>query len=281
MLNVNFDIYTAESKVRDLKNVLRSMLSGLLRGRYLAFRLFTRDIKADYSKSKFGVLWDFLEPMVLAAIFILLQRGNVINAGDINMPYSVFVIYGLLLWQTFSEALTLPLQIMQQSKSLLDQVKIPPESLLLSVFFKVLFNSFFRIVALLALSYFMNAFCWVGFVKFLLLYPTIILLGMAIGVSLAPFNVIYNDVGTVAKIVLRPWMYASPVLYAIPPMKILLYFNAFNPVGIILSNLRSLATLNLFQNMQPFITVSTLLLIIFFIGWFIFHLSIPILSDKI
>jgi len=281
MLNVNFDIYTAESKVRDLKNVLRSMLSGLLRGRYLAFRLFTRDIKADYSKSKFGVLWDFLEPMVLAAIFILLQRGNVINAGDIHMPYSVFVIYGLLLWQTFSEALTLPLQIMQQSKSLLDQVKIPPESLLLSVFFKVLFNSFFRIVALLALSYFMNAFCWVGFVKFLLLYPTIILLGMAIGVSLAPFNVIYNDVGTVAKIVLRPWMYASPVLYAIPPMKILLYFNAFNPVGIILSNLRSLATLNLFQNMQPFITVSTLLLIIFFIGWFIFHLSIPILSDKI
>lgn len=281
MLTKNFSIYTAESKVKDFKSVIKAMLSGLLGGRYLAFRLFIKEVKADYSQSVYGVLWDFLEPMVLAAIFILLRRGNVINAGEIHVPYSVFVVYGLLLWQTFSEAITLPLQIMQRSKTLLTQVKIPPESLLLSVFFKVLFNSFFRIVVLLALSFFMNALSWVGFAKFLMLYPSIILVGMAFGVLLAPFNVIYSDVGRVVNIVLRPLLYASPVLYAIPPVKFLVYFNAFNPVGIVLSNLRSLATQNLFQNIQPFMITCTILFILFLLGWFIFHLSIPILSDKL
>ena len=278
---INFNIYTAESRVKNLKEVIRSMLSGVISGRYLAYRLFIKEIKADYSQSKFGVLWDFLEPIILALIFILLRRGNVINAGDIQIPYAVFVVYGLLLWQTFSEAITSPLQIMQRQKTLLKQVKIPPEALLLSVFLKVLFNSFFRVVTLLALSFFMNALSWLGFLKFLILFPSIILVGMSIGVLLAPFNVIYGDVGRVITIALRPLLYASPVLYSIPPVKFLSYFNTVNPVGIVLANLRSLATQNIFTSIQPFIITTLLLLTVFVLGWFVFHLSIPVLSDKL
>jgi len=281
MLARNFEVYTAESKVRDLKSVFKAMLSGLVRGRYLAYRLFIKDVKADYSRSVLGILWDFLDPIVFAAIFILLQRGRVINSGEIHIPYVVFVVYGMLLWQTFSEALTLPLGVMQRSKTLLTQVKIPPEALLLAVFFKVLFNSTFRIAVMFALALFMDALSWVGFIKSLLLYPTIILAGMAFGVLLAPFNTIYNDIGKVVRISLRPLLYCSPVLYAVPPARLLVYLNAVNPAGIILSNLRSLATQNLFQNVPAFVITSALLLIIFGGGWFIFHLSIPVLSDKI
>ncbi len=167
MRNNNFNIYTAESKIKDFKGVVKSMISGLITGRYLAYRLFLKEIKADYSKSKFGVLWDFLEPIVLALIFILLRRGNVINAGEISIPYAVFVVYGLLLWQSFSDSITAPLQIMSRQKTLIKQIKVPPEALLLSVFFKMLFNSIFRILALLILSILMNSFSFIGFIKFL------------------------------------------------------------------------------------------------------------------
>jgi len=281
MLNTKSEIYTAESRVKDLKNVFRSMFSGLIKGRYLAYRLFIKDIKADYSQSKFGALWDFLEPIVLAFIFIMLRRGNVISSGDILIPYSVFIIYGLLSWQTFAESVKLPLSVLQSSKTLLNQVKIPPESLLVSVFLKVAFNAAFRIVVMLVLSFFMNALSWLGFALFLLLFPAIILVGMAAGLLLSPFNVIYNDVGKLVNVTLRPLMYASPVLWAVSPISILGVFNAYNPIGIVISNLRSLATQGIFVDLAPFVITTGVSLLVFCFSWFIFHLSIPILSHKI
>jgi lipopolysaccharide transport system permease protein len=170
---------------------------------------------------------------------------------------------------------------MQRSKNLLTQVKIPPEALLLSIFLKISFNSFFRVVVMFVLSFVTNTLSWIGFIKFLLLYPSIVLVGMTFGVLLAPFNTIYNDVGKVIRISLRPLLYGTPVLYAVPSVTLLVYFNTFNPVGIILSNLRLLATQNIFQNMPAFMITLALLFIIFVSGWLIFNLSIPILSNKL
>jgi lipopolysaccharide transport system permease protein len=281
MLNSKFHIYTAESRVKELRSLIREMLSGLISGRYLAIRLFLKDIRADYSRSKFGVLWDFLEPIILAIIFIFLRRGNVINSGDISIPYSVYVVYGLLLWQTFSESITSSLGILQRSKTLLNQVKFPPESLLVSVFLKVGFNSLFRIVVMLLISIFISAFSLQGFVLFIILYPSLILVGMAIGVFLAPFNVIYNDIGKFVKISLRPLMYASPVLWAATPVSFLGVFNNYNPFGIVLTNLRSLATQGIFLESYGFLITVIASFIILILSWFIFHLSIPLLAHEI
>jgi len=276
-----FYIYTAESKVRDLNSVFRAMFSGLYHGRYLAYRLFIKDIKGEYSTSICGVLWDFLEPIVLAVIFIILRGAKIINEGDINIPYGVFVVYGIFIWTTFTEAIVSSLDVIKRSKTLLTQVQIPSEALILSLFYKVLFNSMFRIVVLLILSVYMGTFSFIGFFKFLVLFPSIILVGMSIGVFLAPFNTIYHDVGRIVKISLRPLFYASPVLWAIPKISFLKFLNSINPVAIVLNNLRSLATQNVFFDQTSFIVTLSILMLLLFLGWCIFHLSIPILSDKV
>ncbi len=281
MISNNFEIYTAESKVKDLKSVFKAMIAGMLRGRYLAYRLFLREVKADYAQSRFGLLWDFIEPIVLAAIFVVLQRGNVISTGEINMPFPVFVVFGLMLWQTFSEAITLPLGVMQRSKTLLTQIKVPPEALLLSIVFKIMFNSFFRILVMFVLGWLFDALSWVGFAKFLLLYPSVILLGMAFGVFLAPFNIVYGDVGRAVNIALRPLLYASPVIFYAPNIVPLAYFYKINPIAIVLFNLRLMATQNEFSNLTAYVITCSLLVFIFLSGWMIFHLSVPILSDKL
>jgi lipopolysaccharide transport system permease protein len=281
MLNQNLEVYTAESKAKHPKIVIRTMLAGLLRGRYLAYRLFIKDVKASYTQSRFGLLWDFMEPIVLAAVFVVLRRGNVISTAEIAIPYAVFVVFGLLLWQTFTDGITLPLNIMQQSKTLLNQVKIPSEALLLSIVFKIMFNSGFRIVVMFGLAGLMGSLSLAGFAKFLLLYPTIILAGMAFGVFLAPFNVVYSDVGRAVTIFLRPLLYATPVIFYAPNIKPLAIFYQINPISIILVNLRALATQNTFVNFPAFVVTCLLLVFIFLAGWFIFHVSVPILADKI
>ena len=134
-------IYTAESQVKNFSSVVRSMFHGMHGARYVSYRLFLKDVKAEYSKSTFGMLWDFVDPLVFAGIFYTLERMGFFNRGNIEMPYPVFIVYGFLLYQTFMESVTLPLDILKKSRGLLTHLSLAPECLLLSIFFRVLFNS--------------------------------------------------------------------------------------------------------------------------------------------
>ena len=103
-------IYSADSQVKQLSKVFRSMLKGMIGTRYISYRLFIKDVRADYSKSIFGLLWDFLDPLVMAIIFYFLMRMRVVNPGEMKIPYAVFVIFGFLIYQTFMESVTMPLE---------------------------------------------------------------------------------------------------------------------------------------------------------------------------
>jgi lipopolysaccharide transport system permease protein len=272
--------YSAQPQGRSPGRVILAMFRNLRRSRYVAYRLARKDIQGERTKSRFATLWDFLDPLVLAVIFYILQSVRVINPGDIHIPYAVFVTFGLLLFQTFSESVTLPMDVIRRSRHMLAHLKLTPEALILSTLFRILFNSSFRIGAMLLIALAMSSLSWVGFLKFLLLFPSIILAGMAFGLILAPFHTLYNDVGRVAKIILLPLRYASPVLYTIPDIVPFVYLQIFNPVANILSNLRSVATQNVFVDLSGFGIWLAILSTLFFLGWFLFHLAAPLVAER-
>ena len=278
-----YNIYSAESSVSDFRGVmsiLRSMGSGLVQSRYAAYRIFVKDVRAEYAKSMFGMTWDFVDPLVLGLIFYFLMQARVIDPGVISIPYAVFVIYGMLLYQTFTDSVLLPLNVITRSRGMLTHLNLSPEALLLSALYRILFNSVFRILVMLGFSLAMRSFSPIGFVKFLLLYPSIILAGMAFGVLLSPFNTIYTDVGRVTRIILNPLRYASPVLYTIPKVAPFTFIYAVNPIAIILSDLRSVATENQFSDLPGFALRVGLLLATFLVGWFVFHVSVPVIAER-
>lgn len=273
-------IYTAESQAKKPGQVIRDMFRGVIDAPYAAYRLCLKDVKTEYSQSVFGMLWDFADPLALGLIFYFLQRTRIINMGEISIPYAVFVVFGILIYITFVDAVLIPLTLIQRSKAMLVHLRLSPECLLMSAFFRILFNSSFRVVIMLAFAIGMDAFSWVGLLKFLLLFPTIILAGMCIGVFAAPFNVIFSDVGRAVRIILNPLRYATPVFYVIPTGFPFNYINLVNPISLVLSDLRSVATENVFVDAIGFSTRVGMFGLIFFIGWFIFHLSIPILAER-
>jgi lipopolysaccharide transport system permease protein len=282
-------VYTAERSSRDFGLVARQMVRGARLGRYMAFRIFLKDIRGEYARSLFGALWDFAEPLVVALIFIALYRVAVIPPGDIAIPYPVFVVFGMLLWQTFTEAILLPLDVIRKSKNLISHQKVAPEALLISIVYRLLFNSSFRIVILIALAACIGrfdpaanlAFSWIGAFKFLALYPAILLLGLAFGVLLAPINTIYADVGRIVRIALRPLLYASPVLWAIPRLNVFEKIYAFNPIATTIDALRSVATLNVLPDPTLLAVTTAALAAMLLVGWYVFHVSIPILAERV
>jgi len=273
-------IYSSESRARHFGAVVREMARGLGRSRYVAYRLARKDIKTAYATAMLGVVWDLLDPLVLATIFYLLMKQRVINGGEMGMPASVFVVYGMMLYQTFCDALMQGLDVMGRSKNLLSHLKLPPEALILSVLYRAGFNSIFRLIVMLSFSLFPGAFSLIGFAKFLAAFPTIILAGVAVGIFLAPFNVIYSDVGRFVRLILVPLRYLSPVLYTFSATSPLGRAQSLNSIGMILDNLRLLATSNACHNLALTAGHCAGFLVIGLIGWFIFHLSIPILAER-
>lgn len=269
-------IYSAESRARAWSAVLRDMASGMRHGRYTAYRLALKDVKGAYAKSVFGLLWDLADPLMFGAIFYFLMLAGVISPGKLSVPYPLYVTYGMLLYLTITESWLASLRLFQNSRALMAQVKIPPEALILSVFFRAAFNSSFRILVLAVFSITMGAFSPLGFAKFLACYPLLILAGMALGLFLAPFNAVYNDVERVVRLIILPLRFASPVFFAFGSKKLIL----INPVAVLLTNLRDVATANTFYDFPALCAWSAALAMLFLFGWFIFHLSVPVLAER-
>jgi len=130
-------IYTSLSKARKPVEIGRSMIAGLINSKYIAYRLFLKDVKGDYSRTSLGILWDLADPLMLGMVFYFLRRSAVISGGEIAIPYTLFIIYGILLYQTFVDATMSSLSMYERSKSLITQLSIPPEALILSPFLKI------------------------------------------------------------------------------------------------------------------------------------------------
>lgn len=285
-------IYTAESSIRRPKTVLREMVRGLAESRYIAWRLFVKDLRSEYSKSVLGVVWDFVDPLVLALIFWALWLIGIINVHNLPIPYPLFIVYGFLLYQTFAEAVLQPMFIQERSRALMAHVKLRPESMILAVIYRLLFNHAIRVVIMLGFTLVLLRPAWIGgapdgpsfslsgFLLFIGCSPLLMLAGMSIGLLLAPFHMIYGDVGRGAQIILNPLRYASPVMYQIPNLTWQWWLMTLNPIAAILDSLRSLATLNHFTWLPQMWTWVAIQAVVFLFAWFVYHLAVPVVGQR-
>lgn len=267
---------TSSSFIKNIKDIFKNIKSDY----YIAYRLAIKDIKSKYSKSYIGLIWDFLEPIALATVFIFLHKSKFLNTEDLTMSYSIFVIYGLLMWQIFNDTLLKSLEIINRSRTLLSQINVSPEALIMSIIFRMSFNALFVIVAIVIFSLITGAFNLLGTLYFILLFPVIILTGLAIGLILTPFNTINSDVGSFMKILLRALFFTSAVLFPIPKEGILHTFGNYNPLVYIFENMRYIG-IGHDVNIIGFLSVIVGMVILLFLAWYVFHLSLKLLVERV
>src|SRR3954452_23865046 len=80
----------------------------LWRSRELLYFLVWRDIKVRYKQDVLGIAWAVLQPAVQMLVFTLIFGVAAGFRKSLpNVPYSVFVLSGLLPWQLFATALSM------------------------------------------------------------------------------------------------------------------------------------------------------------------------------
>jgi len=277
---VNTTRYTSENKFplfRSLKEIFQSYRQGA----DLASRIAIRDIKAQYRQSMLGFAWVLIVPVASTLLWVILQKQGVLKVEGLDIPYAVFALTGVILWQLFVDALNSPLNMFKASRSMLTKINFPREALILAGAYKLTFNLVIKLVVLLAVYVYYGVFPGSNIFLVPIGILSIMFLGLTLGILITPIGVLYNDVQQFLNTFTRLFFFLTPVIYVSATGGILSAINQYNPIGIILDFTRNCMTNQPLENMMSFLIVMGITLVVFIIASLIYKISIPIIIERI
>ena len=273
-------VYSPESPLRHPGRMLRLFASDIAAGRELAWRLFVRDLSAQYRQTYLGYVWAFVPPLVSAVTFIFLQSQGIVKIEGTGMPYAAFAMIGTLLWQTFVEAIQSPINAVQSAKPMLAKINFPREAILLGGLYMVLFNFLVRLVLLAGVMAIWRVVPGPGLILFPLAMASLLACGYAVGLALLPLGTLYGDVGRGVGIVAQFWMLLTPVVYPARTTGLAGVLATWNPVAPVITTARESLTNAPWSLLPAFLVVSSLAILLCFLGLLAYRLVMPILIER-
>ena len=272
--------YSADSEVRNPVKLLGDIAKDAWSGRDLAWRLFLRNVRGMYRQTFLGLFWAFLPPIANTAVWIFLRQQGVFDTGEMTVNATLYILAGMILWQSFADAIQMPLKVLNQNKSMISKLRFSREALIMLGIGEVFFDLAIRMLLLIP------AFLWFGVSLSwtLLLAPlTIVLMvlwGTGIGLLLMPIGSLYQDVGRFLRLAIPFWMIITPIIYVAPdtfPGSLLVWLNPASPL-LLLS--RDLILVGGSSFWASALLVGILTVPVFLLGVVVFRISIPVLVER-
>lgn len=198
------------------------------RYKYLIKQLVARDFKTKYKRSVLGILWSFLNPLLMMTVqyivFSTLFKSSVPN-------FALYLMIGIVCFNFFSECTGMCLNSIVGNASLITKVYVPkyiyPVSKMLSSGINLML-SFVPLLIVMLITH-------IGFSKSMILLPIPIMclaaFSLGIGMILATMMVFFRDTQFLWGVLSMIWMYVTPIIYpeSILPQKYLFLFK-MNPL---------------------------------------------------
>ncbi len=268
-------VYSPEPLLQHPWKMLVAIAADVWAGRELAWRLFMRDLKAQYRQTILGYVWAFLPPLVASATFIFLQSQGITKISGTSIPYPAFAMMGTLLWQVFVDSMQSPLQSFGAAKSMLVKINFPREAVLVGGLYMVIFNAVIRLLLVAAVMVWWQ----VPVDQTLLFFPVamaaLMAAGFAIGLGLLPISSLYGDVSRVIPIVAGFWMLLTPVVYPPRTEGLAGWLATWNPVSPLIITARETLTAQPLSMLGPFFIVFACSLVVIFLGLVGFRIAMP------
>jgi len=278
---VKIVVHTPDSALKTPARLLRDMAADLRSSWHVARQLSSRNLRGLYRQSLFGYLLAFLPAVGLAAGLTLASEAKILNVAETPLPYPAYVMLSMVLWQTFVDSLTGPIQGTLKAAPLLARINFPKEAIVLTSLAESLFSFATRLLLVAAV------FAWYRMPVPLtaLLAPASLLVLMAFGTAisllLAPVGILYRDVPKALPIVAGFWMFLTPVVYPVPAEGLLGSVMRLNPVTPLLVTTRELATSGSVSTPGPFLAASAATAVCLFLALIVFRLGVPLGVERI
>jgi len=251
------------------------MVADVWAGRELAWRLFVRDLSAQYRQTFLGYVWAFLPPLAASLTFIFLNAQGIVKIDTGGMPYAAFAMMGTLLWQVFVDAMQMPSQALAQARPMLAKINFPREAILMAGAYMVGFNFLVRLVLLVGVMAWWKVVPNQSLALFLPAILALVICGMAFGMMLAPLGGLYGDITRGIPIVAQFWMLLTPVVYPARTSGLAGALAQFNPVSPLIVTARETLSGQPLTFLPAFVLVTIISLLVLIAGWIGFRIAMP------
>ena len=247
--------------------------------RILAWRLFVRDIAAQYRQTAFGYLWAAVPAVFNALVWVLLQSAGVITVKHGSIPYIAYVLTGTMFWQLFVDAINAPLKQLTMNRSMLNRVNFPTEAVIASGIGQVLFSFAIKVVVLAVVLTFSGA--PVKWTAPAILLPALAILAMASwGMGGAHRHALPGRPASPER-GHRTVMFLTPVIYSVSSAGVLTKLMRVNPLTPMFEVTREF----LFGGIGPYMAelgiMSGVTLALAGVGSILYRLALPIMIERI
>lgn len=172
-----------------------------------------KDIRGKYKGSFLGVLWTFMNPLLMtlvyAIVFPYLMRGAQYE------HYTTFLVIGILAWNWFGTCISQGTYTILGNGGIIKKVYFPREILPISVVTSGLIN---YLITLIIIAFFL-IFSGIGFNIYMLWLPLIIItqyiLTLGIIFITGAINVYARDLEYLIGFLIQMLFYATPIIYTI------------------------------------------------------------------
>ncbi len=196
------------------RRFLPESLGWLTSHRELLLTLLRRELRARYKSSVFGVLWTYLQPMLMMIVYWLVFSVLLRATGSIH-NYPQFVLTGLAVWTFFQGGVMLGTGSLVANGDLMKKVWFPRPVIPTAVVLAQVTTS----LVMFALIVPANLITLPSTLRtFLLAIPMLfglLLLTLGLAWALATLNIFYRDIEHLLTVLFLPWFFLTPVFYSL------------------------------------------------------------------
>ena len=259
-------------------------LRQLLRHRALIQSLVARELKARYRGSVLGVVWSFLNPLLLLLIYTFVFSVVLPMSRSAQLAhFPLFMFCGILPWTWFSSSLLESANVLIASGGLLRKVLFPAEVLPIVTVFAGLVHFCLGLPILLAFIVYYQVPITVDIVWLPVIVAEQLLLTLGLALLVSALTVHFRDLRDLLGNVLTLTFFATPIIYPLSQApewsRRFLSLNPFTHLAV--SYQEVLFDEDPFRDWLRLVVLAAVSLAMFVIGYFVFDRLRDTLAEEV
>ena len=275
--------YVPDNSIKKgLLQMFKEVYFELAYNKWLTFQLFKRSFLSMGKQSFLGLAWPLLTPLVSIGTFIVLNNAKIFSIGDIDVPYPVYALIGMSLWQLFANGMAQSMQSLSMAGAMLTKINFSKKSLIIASTGKVFLSFVLQTTLLIVL---IIAYQVKIYPHALLILPVVIvpmmLLTIGIGSLLSIINSVVRDISYAIPLMMTFFMFLTPVLYAKPQQGILVTITKYNPMYYYIDTAKDLAFKGTIDTGLGLTVTVIFSIVVFYLCTIFFHLTETRITERV
>ena len=238
--------------------------------KFLLKELVKKDLFAKYKDSALGVIWSFLNPLLIMIVFTAIFSA-IFSKQIQNFP--VYFLCGRLVYDFFNSGTKTAMRSIKRNASLLKKIYIPKHMFTVSAVCYEFVNFLISFVILFGVMIVTGAPFHPTMIYAIIPITLLVILIFGVGLILAVCNTYFTDIGHLYNVFTMLLMYSSALFYPmeIVPATVQRIFT-LNPVYSAIACMRECMAYGIVPNIARLSYLAAFAFTVFFVGILLFSI---------